>query len=81
MIGIITDGDLRRQLEREVNLYLLTVDDIMNWNPVVIARDCLAVKALQIMKEKNLSCLPVVENNQVIGMIRLQDIVRGGIVA
>ena len=79
LVGIITDGDLRRLLEKGVNVYELNVKDIMSCSPFVINQDDLAIDALRVMKEKNISCLPVVENNKAIGMIRLQDIIGVGI--
>lgn len=80
MLGIITDGDLRRQLEKGVDVYSLKVEEIMTIDPVTINREKLAVDALKIMKEKNVSCLIVIENNVAIGMIRIQDIIGIGIV-
>lgn len=78
--GIITDGDLRRQLEKQVDIYALKVEDIMCQKPYIIEKDKLAVEALYLMKEKNISCLVVSENKQVDGIIRLQDIIGVGIV-
>ena len=80
LIGIITDGDLRRQLEKGVDVYGLKVEDIMNPNPFTICKDKLAIEALKSMKEKNISCLIVTENRKAIGTIRLQDIIGVGIV-
>lgn len=79
LLGIITDGDLRRQLEKGVDVYGLKVDDIMYPNPIVISKDRLAVDALKLMKEKNISCLLVTENKKALGTIRLQDIIGVGI--
>ena len=80
LLGIITDGDLRRQLEKGVDVYSLKVEDIMSSNPMVIHKDKLAIEALTIMKQKNVSCLPVIEDGKAIGTIRLQDIIGVGIV-
>lgn len=79
LLGIITDGDLRRQLEKGVDVYDLKVEDIMYPKPTTINKERLAVEALKIMKEKNISCLLVTENNKAIGTIRLQDIIGVGI--
>ena len=79
--GVITDGDLRRQLEKGVDVYNLRVDDVMSINPIIIKEDMLAVEALQILKQKNISSAPIVDINQKsIGTIRLQDILSAGIV-
>lgn len=80
LLGIITDGDLRRQLEKGVDVYSLKVEDIMSPHPEKIEKDKLAVEALKTLKEKNISCLVVTEAERVIGMIRLQDIIGVGII-
>lgn len=78
--GVITDGDLRRQLEMGADVYALKVTDVMNKNPVVINSNQMVVDALKMLKEKNISCLPVLENNKLVGTIRLQTILSIGIV-
>ncbi len=80
LLGIITDGDLRRQLEKGVNVYDLYVNDIMTGKPLAIKSGKLAVEALNIMREKNITCLPVIKESKIIGTIRLQDIIRVGII-
>lgn len=80
LLGVITDGDLRRQLEKGVDVYSLSVEDIMTKKPQTIASEKLAVVAMNKMKEKNVSCLPVVDDGKVVGTIRLQDIIGVGIV-
>lgn len=80
LLGIITDGDLRRQLEKGADIYRMKVEDIMSAKPIVIEKEKLAVDALRIMKENNISCLLVVENMKAVGTIRLQDIIGIGIV-
>lgn len=78
--GIITDGDLRRQLEKEIDVYSLEVQDIMSKKPTTIESGKLAIEALNLMKEKNISCMPVMKNSIIIGTIRLQSILNAGIV-
>lgn len=79
--GIITDGDLRRQLEKSVSIYEMHVKEVMSERPITIESGKLAFEALSIMKEKNISCLPVVREGKIlIGTIRLQDIIGAGIV-
>lgn len=80
ILGIITDGDLRRQLEKGVDVYNLKVEEIMYPKPSTIEKEKLAVEALKILKERNISCLIVAEGNKAIGTIRLQDIIGVGIV-
>ena len=80
LLGIITDGDLRRQLEKGVDVYSLKVEDIMSPHPTTMNKEKLAVEALRVLKEKNISCLIVTEEHKAIGTIRLQDIIGVGIV-
>lgn len=80
LLGVITDGDLRRQLEKGADIYSLKVENIMTKHPTIISSDRMAIEALNLMKNKNISCLPVVDNNQLKGTIRLQDIISRGIV-
>lgn len=80
ILGIITDGDLRRQLEKGIDVYSLKVEEIMSRNPLVVTSDKLAVEALKVMKDQNVSCLLVCEEGKAVGTIRLQDIIGIGIV-
>ena len=79
--GVITDGDLRRQLEKGADIYSLTVKDVMSIHPSSINYESLAVEALVIMKNRNISSMPVLsDDGKVIGVIRLHDIIGIGIV-
>ena len=80
LCGVVTDGDLRRQLEKGVNVYDLKVDEIMTRSPVSISMGHLAVEALKLMQDKNISGMPVLADSKVIGCIRLQTILRAGII-
>lgn len=81
LTGILTDGDLRRAIERKADLYGEVVDKIMTINPKWIRKDILLVDALQKLKESKLNNFPVVdEHNRLIGMLTWQMIVREGIV-
>lgn len=77
--GIVTDGDLRRQIEKGADIYSLRVQEVMTRMPITIERNRLAVEALNRLKEKNISCMPVMEGSKVVGAIRLQDIAGIGI--
>lgn len=78
--GIITDGDLRRQLEKGVSIYDMQAEEVMSASPITIESGKLAFEALKIMKEKNISCLPVMKGDVLVGTIRLQDIIHAGII-
>lgn len=80
LIGLITDGDLRCQLEKKANIYSMTVDEIMTSSPKIIFANSFAFEALKIMKKYNISCLPVVDGGKLVGMIRAQDVISVGIV-
>lgn len=80
LLGIITDGDLRRMLQKDVNIGAVTASDIMTKNPKSIARDEFAVKALHLMQEKSITQLVVMEGNKVEGFIHLHDLLKEGIV-
>lgn len=80
LLGVITDGDLRRQLEKRKNVYSQMVRDVMSKEPFTIEENKLAVNALNMMKKFNISSIPVIKDNKAIGTIRLQDIIKAGIV-
>lgn len=79
--GIITDGDLRRMLERSVDVYSETVDKVMTRSPKWIDSRDMAVNALQYMNDNRITCLPVLdEEGRVTGALLMQDILKTGIV-
>ncbi|MGI9138415.1 MAG: KpsF/GutQ family sugar-phosphate isomerase [Sediminibacterium sp.] len=79
ILGIITDGDIRRMLEKHDNIQHLTAQDIYHTNPATIAPHALAVEALAIMENKDISQLIVADNNLYIGMIHIHDLMKEGI--
>ena len=78
--GMITDGDLRRLMEKEKDIAKLTASNMMAQNPKTIAREILAAKAVQIMEEHSITSLIVSEEGKVHGIIHLHDILKAGIV-
>ncbi len=80
IIGIITDGDLRRMLEKTIDFSLLRAKDIMSEHPKTIDGEVLVVVALDIMKTKNISQLIVVKNDAYAGIIHVHDLIREGII-
>lgn len=79
--GIITDGDLRRMMERNVDVYNEIVDNVMTKNPKWIDHREMAVNALQKMSDMRITCMPVLnEDNVVVGSVLMQDIFKAGIV-
>jgi arabinose-5-phosphate isomerase len=83
LIGVITDGDLRRALEKYENLLNKKAEDVMTLNPKVISRDTLAAYALKRMEEFSITSLFVVEGEdrkKPIGIIHIHDLLRAKIV-
>ncbi|MEO6705949.1 MAG: KpsF/GutQ family sugar-phosphate isomerase [Ginsengibacter sp.] len=80
IIGIITDGDLRRMLERDLYHKEVRAKDIMTLNPKKIDIKSLAVEALDLMRKNNITQLIVTENSNYAGIIHLHDLVREGII-
>ncbi len=79
LIGIITDGDLRRMLEKGIKIEEVMAKDIMNKSPKMISSSELAVEALKMMEQHNITQLIVVEQKSYIGIIHMHDILKEGI--
>lgn len=77
--GIITDGDIRRMLEKSPDFSELTAKDIFAGSPRTIGKDELVVNALSTMRENNITQLLVVNNEEYVGVIHLHDILNEGI--
>ena len=80
LVGIVTDGDLRRMLNKHENITGLTAKDIMTSTPKTIEKDEYAMEALKIMQEKNITQLVVTEGKKIHGFIHLHDLIKEGIV-
>lgn len=80
LIGIITDGDLRRMLEKNVAIDKVHAADIMTANPKTIGPDELAIEALDILRKNEISQLVVTENGKYLGIIHLHDLIREGLI-
>lgn len=81
LCGIVTDGDLRRALLKDVNLFHAPVTEIMTKTPKVIRPDALATEALRLMQTHQIDDLPVVDDEgKPLGMLDVQDLLQAGIV-
>jgi len=80
LLGVVTDGDLRRMLQRGADFSGMTAGQIMSSNPKTIGPDALAVNALALMRQHAITQLLVLENEQYLGIVHLHDLVREGIV-
>lgn len=79
LTGVITDGDLRRMLEKGGDLEKTTAKDIMGISPKTVNQDALAVHALDIMRKNNITQLLVAEEKNYVGVIHLHDLIREGL--
>lgn len=80
LVGIITDGDIRRMLHRQIPLEKLKARDIMTPAPLAIEAHTLIVDALDIMRKNNITQILVLENEKYAGVVHLHDILKEGII-
>lgn len=80
VIGVITDGDIRRMLENHQNIEGLTAKDIMGVSPISISKDELAANALVLMRQNNITQLIVLDQAIYYGIIHIHDLIKEGIV-
>ncbi|MBP0904552.1 SIS domain-containing protein [Mariniflexile gromovii] len=80
IIGIITDGDLRRMLTKVDDFSKLTAKDIMGANPKRIQAEAMAIDALELMETHGISQLLVEENGNYAGVVHLHDLIKEGII-
>lgn len=79
VVGIITDGDIRRMLENHSSIQDLTAATILHAAPITIAPDALAIEALSLMEQKDISQLIVAQDNTYLGLIHIHDLMKEGI--
>ncbi len=80
IVGIITDGDVRRMFEKYETFNTLLAKDIMHTNPKTIDKEELAIEALNKMQQNNISQLVVTENGNYAGILHIHDLMREGII-
>ncbi|HEX9651757.1 MAG TPA: KpsF/GutQ family sugar-phosphate isomerase [Cyclobacteriaceae bacterium] len=80
LLGIITDGDIRRMLEKQANIKSTKAADIMTKNPKTVSVGDFAVHALSLMQKKNITQVVVVDNKKVVGFVHLHDLLKEGLV-
>lgn len=80
LLGVITDGDLRRMLEKGLDIHTVTASSIMTKQPKTIEAESLAVNALDLMRQHNITQLIVLDNNLYVGVIHLHDLIKEGLI-
>jgi arabinose-5-phosphate isomerase len=81
LLGIFTDGDLRRLLERDGDIRNLRIDDVMTRDPASISPRALAAEAVQLMESRRITQLLVLdEGRQLVGAIQIHDLLAARIV-
>ncbi len=80
LVGIFTDGDLRRHLKEDPNLLKKKVKNVMTQHPTVIQKDKLAVEAFSLLQSRKIDELPVVdEKGRSVGLLDIQDLLKAGL--
>jgi len=79
IIGIITDGDLRRMLVETTDINTLKASDIMSASPKTLTSDAMAVEAKELLEENNISQVLIQDNNQFSGVVHIHDLIKEGI--
>jgi arabinose-5-phosphate isomerase len=81
LVGIVTDGDLRRHMSNGTNLQSKSAGDVMTKRPVTIAPDALAAEALHVLETRKITSIVVVDSaNTVKGVVHLHNLWRTGLV-
>ena len=81
LVGVITDGDLRRFLEKGMDVSTVNAADVASRSPKTIEHDALAARAVQVMEQFSITSLVVLDDNRsLVGVIHLHDLLKSGIV-
>jgi len=80
IVGIITDGDIRRMLENSADINKLQAKDIMSSDPVSVSSDTMAVNALDIMQKNNITQILVTKDGKYAGVVHFHDLLKEGII-
>lgn len=81
LVGIFTDGDLRRHIDSDAKLLRRKIKEVMTRNPCTVTKGRLAAEAMHLLKEKKIDEVPVIDKNRrPIGLLDVQDLLRAGLV-
>ncbi len=79
LLGIFTDGDLRRILDKRVDIHDTTIGEVMTVNPTTAAPNMLAAEGLNLMQSKNINGLVLLDDNKVVGALNMHDLLKAGV--
>ena len=80
VLGVFTDGDLRRALEKDVDMKQVRIDEVMTRNCVTVAPEMLAAEAANLMQRRAINALPVVDGTgRLVGALNMHDLLRAGV--
>jgi arabinose-5-phosphate isomerase len=80
LIGLFTDGDLRRTLDQRIDFHNTSIAQVMTKKPTVLNDNVLAASALKTMEDCNINGLFIVENNKPVGALNMLDMLRAGVI-
>jgi arabinose-5-phosphate isomerase len=79
LVGIFTDGDLRRTLEANVDIQTTLMKEVMTQNCITVTPNFLAVKAVEIIQDNKITSLVVIQENKIVGALNIHDLFRAGV--
>jgi len=80
LLGLFTDGDLRRTLDKRLDVHVTPLSDVMTRSPITIGPEAMAIEAVSIMEKKRITALVVVDAQQrVVGALNVHDLLRAGV--
>lgn len=79
LIGIFTDGDLRRILDKRIDIHSATISEVMTQKPTVAEPNMLAVEGLNLMQDKRINGLMLCENGKLVGALNMHDLLKAGV--
>ncbi|MBF4256387.1 arabinose-5-phosphate isomerase KdsD [Vibrio anguillarum] len=79
LIGIFTDGDLRRILDKRIDIHSAAISEVMTQNPTIANPNMLAVEGLNLMQDKRINGLMLCENGTLVGALNMHDLLKAGV--
>ncbi|WP_105900800.1 arabinose-5-phosphate isomerase KdsD [Vibrio gangliei] len=79
LLGIFTDGDLRRLLDQRIDVHTTPISQVMTKNPTIAAPNLLAVEGLNIMQEKSINGLMLCQDGKLVGALNMHDLLKAGV--